>query len=119
MDNKLQKLIKILEDGGISIPNNLLDDVDLKSGFNSVFNKLLPERYCNYDTEIIDDENGYYFVIDQHIEATLSEWRPEYLKITGDVDADITIEFSHNKIIRLSRNLRPRRYQLDQRPRFR
>jgi len=96
VSSKLNKLINILETEGLELNKDNLHEINLMDGFNLAFLRLIPSRHCTYDTEVIDDIDGYYFVLESHFKATQREWIVSDLKITGEIERKINIEFLFN-----------------------
>lgn len=93
MANTLHKLIAILEKSGLQIDKTHQNTLKITDGFHAIFRSLLPSRCCEYDTEVIDDANGYIQVLHAHMAATSHEWTVEHLAVTEEPDAKIRIEF--------------------------
>lgn len=96
MDKKLQKLLTFLESENVALASDKAANFGERDEPRLIFSELMPERVCSYDTETIDDVDGYHSVIRSHIHATLGEWIAEDISVSGAVDSEVIIEFLHD-----------------------
>ena len=96
MSKKLQKLLAFLKSENIKIVSEKVSTFDDRDEARLIFSELMPERYCSYDAEIIDDIDGYHSVIQSHMQATLGEWAAKDISISGTVDSEVVIDFLHD-----------------------
>lgn len=96
MNKKLQKLLTFLKSENVAIVSEKVPNFDGRDEARLIFSELMPERVCSYDTETIDDVDGYHSVIRSHMQATLGEWVAKDVIISGELDSEISIEFLHD-----------------------
>jgi hypothetical protein len=96
MNKKLQKLLAFLKSENVKFAPDKVSNFDDRDESRLIFSELMPERYCSYDAEIIDDVDGYHSVIQSHMQATLGEWTAKDIVISGTVDSEIVINFLHD-----------------------
>lgn len=96
MDKKIQKLLNFMESENVEIASDKASKFGGRDEARLIFSELMPERVCSYDTEIIDDVDGYHSVIQSHMQATLGEWAAKDIVVSGTANSEVTIEFLHD-----------------------
>jgi hypothetical protein len=96
MDRKIEELITMFEKDGIEVKKDDVDKINYMDGLGPAIQKLLPDRFFYYDSEVVDDISGYIYVLSQHVEYAQPEWSLSDLNVSGDIDGKVKIEFTHN-----------------------